>query len=238
MIENPTPTRRALLVWQRPLDSDGPRDRHAVAELVDTEHGISFNYLTDQELAEARQAGFFGYPGLPLDAEGLGSTAIEVLLRRLPPRERADFGQWLAGFGLSAEDDLSPLTLLAYTGARLTSDSFSVCETFDGFSEPFSYVFDVAGNRHYQEQYGDLEVGEALAFVRETDNPQDPNAIMITRSDGTAVGYVNRLQAETVGQWVDAGQITGAVYRVNGRAEYPRLFVLADVSSSAKVMAA
>ena len=238
MIENPVPTRRARLVWQRPLDTSGRRDSHAVAELVETESGISFNYLDEHELTKARQDGFMGYPGLPMDADDLGPIAIEVLSRRLLPKQRADFGQWLAGFGLSTEDDLSSLTLLAYTGARLTSDSFSVCETFEGFNEPFSYVFDVIGSRHYRDRYGELEVGESLAFVREIDNEQDPNAIVITRSDGTPVGYVNRLQADTVGQWVDAGQITGTVFRVNGRLEYPRLFLLAEISSTADAVAA
>ena len=136
-------------------------------------------------------------------------------------------------FGLSTEDDLSSLTLLAYIGARLTCDSFSVCETFEGFNEPFSRVFDIVGSRHYRGRYGELKVGESLAFVREIDNEQNPNAIVITRSDGPPVGYLNRLQADTVGQWVDAGQITGTVFRVNGRLEYPRLFILIEISSTA-----
>lgn len=31
----------------------------------------------------------------------------------------------------------------SYTGAKLTSDSYSVADTFEGFDRPFQYIFDV-----------------------------------------------------------------------------------------------
>lgn len=237
MIQNPTPSRRALLVWQRPLDASGRRDRCAVAELVQGSEGVNFRYLDQAQIDLAREAGFHEYPGLPVGSPDLDRIASDVLMRRLPPRDRADFPDLLARFGLPSDQEYSDLTLLAYTGARLTSDSFSICETFDGFEGRFSYVFDVAGNRRYVD-YNALEQSEAIFFEREPTNEHDPNAIRLAREDGSTVGYVNRLQAETVGQWIDNGSIVGSVFRVNGRVQYPRLFVQADVETSARAEAA
>ncbi|SLN39094.1 hypothetical protein ROA7450_01856 [Roseovarius albus] len=237
MIQNPIPTRRALLVWQRPLDQTGRRDRCAVAELEQKEDGVSFAYLNEEALQPAREAGFSGYPGLPVGSDNLSRIASDVLMRRLPPRGRSDFSDLLTRFGLPADRSYSDLSLLAYTGARLTSDSFSICETFDGFDTPFTYVFDVAGNRHYVD-YNELERSEPVVFEREPDNEVDPNAIRLARGDGETVGYINRLQAPAVGQWLDGGSIMAEVFRVNGRAQYPRLFVRAEVSSKVGSIAA
>ncbi len=144
MIEHPIHTQRALLAWQRPLGSGGRLNPHAVAELVQAAGRFSFRYLDDEELEPARLAGFTFHPGLPFGSSELDRIAEEVLVRRLPPRHRLDFDELLRRFGLPPDQEYPALTLLAYTGARLTGDSFSVCETFDGFEPPFSYVFDVA----------------------------------------------------------------------------------------------
>jgi HIRAN domain len=202
-----------------------------VAELVQHEDGVSMRYLNDGVLAEAMEAGFVGYPGLPIGSTDLDGLAMEVLMRRLPPQDRADFGQMLERFGLPSGREYPDLTLLAYTGARMTSDSFGVTETFDGFERPFTYIFDVAGYRHNLPDDVALASGEALTFECEPNNEFDPNAIRIARRDGTTVGYVNRLQADIVSQWIDRDRIQASVFRINGRVQYPRLFVRAEVSA-------
>jgi len=232
MIENPIHTQRALLIWQRPLGQcDERRDRFAVAELVQGEGQVSFRYFDDDRILDAKNEGFNGYPGLPVGFEHLDRVAIGVLIRRLPPKGRADFGEYLETFGLSRSRELPDLTLLAYTGARSTNDSFSICETFDGFQAPFTFIFDVAGSRHYEGSHAALEVGEPLRLEREEQNEYDQNAVSFVRSDGAVVGYVNRLQAKTVGSWLGKFGIKATVFRKNGRAEYTRLFVRADVSA-------
>ena len=235
MIENPIHTQRALLVWQRPLGQcDERRDRLAVAELVQGEGQVSFRYFDGGHILNAENEGFSGYPGLPIGSEHLDRIAMGVLIRRLPPKSRADFGEYLETFGLPWSQELPDLTLLAYTGARSTSDSFSICETFDGFQAPFTFIFDVAGSRHYEDNHTALEVGEQLRLEREKQNEYDQNAVSFVRSDGAVVGYVNRLQAKTVGSWLGKFEIKATVFRKNGRAEYTRLFVRAEVSALGK----
>lgn len=240
VISKPVATRRAHLVWQRPLElaNDGSsRDRHAVAELRQLPDGdkVSFRYLDEDSLKTPRNLGFNGYPGLPFDAEKVDNdrNAIALLRLRLPPSDRTDFGDMLVRFGLPSDWDHTDLSLLAYTGARQVHDSFSVCETFDGFDDPFSYVFDLAGVRHYRQACESLSAGDALEFVRDRENPYDSDAVKIVRpgvsEDEATVGYVNRIQAKTVGQWLDNGTIRSEVLRFNGRPDYPRLFVHAEV---------
>lgn len=230
MIRNTLETKRAWLAWQEPLHTGGRRDRLRVAELEDQQAKVSFRYLVgEEEFQRAQSARFRGYPGLPLGSNSLDGVALSVLMRRLPSRSRGDFNSILNSFGLSAERPYTDLSLLAFTGARLTRDSFSVCETFDGFEPPFRYVFDVAGYRHHREQTLSLEENEILHFEREPDNEHDPDAVRIVRSDGNRVGYVNRLQSPVVGRWLDNNGINAKVVRINGRPVYPRLFVEAEI---------
>ena len=227
MITEPIQTSRALLTWQRPLEQFGTRDRLAVAELVQRKAGVEFSYLDEKHLAQARKTGFSGYPGLALENQHEINTATDILTRRLPPRNRPDFQDFMETFGLSSQAHFSELSLLAYTGARMTSDSFGVTETFEGFDRPFRYIFDVSGYRHYRKD--DLNIDEPVAFRHEPTNQHDPNAVEVVRQDGARLGYVNRLQAPSVLRWLGQGRIEARVFSQNGRSVYPRLFVMADI---------
>ena len=229
MITDPIQTRRALLTWQRPLEQPGSRDRFAVAELLQCEGGVAFSYLDEKGLAPALGTGFSGYPGLALGDSHEADTALDVLIRRLPPRNRPDFHDFMETFGLSPQADFSGLSLLAYTGARVTGDSFGVTETFEGFDRPFRYVFDVSGYRHYRNDALDLEIDEPVVFRHDPANVYDPHAIEATRQDGVRLGYINRLQAQTVREWLEHGSIDARVFRLGGRSAYPRLFIMADI---------
>ena len=236
------PTQRALLVWQADLRPDeqggGPgslRDHHAVGELVRKKSGrVSFRYFDDLEAACAQ--GFKDYPGLLIDRKAKANDRIgfELLRRRLPPEQRGDYGKILQTFGLPADLDLSDhLSLMAYTGAR-NDDDFSICETFDGFDRPFRFLFDLANVRRdgTYDVCAKLAPGEALTFRREPDNPHDPNAVKVVRAanEKEKAGYVNHLQAEAVGRWLDEGEVTASVFDFSGWSVDPRLYVNVNVS--------
>ena len=236
------PTQRALLVWQtplRPAEEGGGRDclvrdHHAVGELVRKRSGrVSFRYFDDLEAARAQ--GFRGYPGLRLGRKANEKIGFEQLRRRLPPEQRRDYGKIMQKFDLPADVDRSDhLTLLAYTGARHVNDSFSVCETFDGFDRPFRFLFDIANVRRdgTYDVCAKLAPGEALTFKREPDSPHGPNAVKVVRAanEKEKAGYVNHLQAEAVGRWLDDGEITASAFMFSRRSVYPRLYVNVNVS--------
>ena len=235
------PTQRALLVWQadlRPDEQGGGlgslRDHHAVGELVRKKSGrVSFRYFDDLEAACAQ--GFRDYPGLFTDMKAKANDRIgfELLRRRLPPEQRRDYGKILQTFGLPEDLDLSDhLTLMAYTGAR-NDDDFSICETFDGFDRPFRFLFDLANVKRdgTYDVCAKLAPGEALTFKREPDSPHGPNAVKVVRAanEKEKAGYVNHLQAEAVGRWLDEGEITASAFMFSGRSVYPRLYVNVNV---------
>ena len=231
MIADPIQTRSALLTWQPPLAQRGPRKRFAVAELVERGDHVAFSYcLGSKELEDARDEGFEHYPGLPVHDYSDDATAFGLLRRRLPPATREDFPEFLEGFGLSPVTRLTDLSLLAYTGARLTGDSFGIVETFDGFERSFRYVFDIAGYRRYRDQLPDLARGESVTFRPDPENGFDPGAVEVVCRDGLRLGFINRLQTGPVRAWLSEGAVEAQVFRDNGRAAYPRLFVLADVN--------
>ncbi|MBL4873265.1 MAG: HIRAN domain-containing protein [Rhodobacteraceae bacterium] len=234
MISNPIHTKSAFLIWQSPLEGGGSRRRLPVALMCanDDSTGVSFRYLRDtSDFETALSEGFQGYTGIPLDREDT-SDAINTLGRRLPNSERADYVEFLNRFGLSPENNLPTLSLLAYTGAKLTSDSFSVADTFEGFDHSFQYIFDVAGRRHNFDATPSPQKGDAVSFCPEPENPHDPHAIALRDDDGNRLGYVNTCQAAAVNTWLANGSISGEVFRVNGRTSYPRLFVIAAIEPS------
>ncbi|MGR3662339.1 MAG: HIRAN domain-containing protein [Paracoccaceae bacterium] len=231
MIIDPIHTTSAHLVWQSPLGESGSRRRLPVALMranADGE-GVSFQYLFDTpDFETAQSEGFDGYTGIPLDREDM-SAAIHTLGRRLPNAERPDYAGFLSRFGLNTQQNLSTLSLLAYTGAKLTSDSFSVADTFEGFDRPFQYIFDVAGRRHYVENTLTPQVGETVTFYADNGNLHDSNAVALLDDSGNKLGHINTCQARAVKSWLSDGSVSARVFRVNGRAIYPRLFVLADI---------
>lgn len=241
MISNPIHTKSAHLIWQSPLgDTSGSRRRLPVALMraTDDETSVSFEYLHDtSDFKEAVSEGFEGYMGIPLDREDT-SDAIKTLGRRLLMPERLDYHEYLARSGLSVEHNLSTLSLLSYTGAKLTSDSFSVSDTFEGFDRSFQYIFDVAGRRHSQSLTPSPQKGDTVIFRAEPDNEYDPNAVELVDVNGNRFGYVNACQTEAVNNWLVNGSIKARVFRINGREAYPRLFVFADISPNSRLQAA
>lgn len=230
MIQQPIHTKSAYLIWQSPLNGDGSRSRLPVAIMRSNSDGkVSFEYLKETEdYSSAISEGFSGYTGIPLDREDT-SDAIHTLGRRLPNPDRNDYPEFLERYGLSKEHNLSTLSLLAYTGAKLTSDSYSVSDTFEGFNRPFQYIFDVAGRSRFINETPDPKIDEHVIFQLEPDNPIDPNAIKMVNSSGKCFGYLNRNQTEAAHRWIVNGSINARIYRTNGRANYPRLFVFADI---------
>ncbi len=240
MITHPIQTQRALLTWQSPLDlPELSRERRPVGELVCQGGKARFAYLRDTDaFRKAQDEGFVGYPGLSLDDSARYDDALEILMRRLPPRGRADFDDFMRTFGLSPKAEFSDLSLLAYTGARVASDSFSISETFDGFDRPFDFIFDVAGYRYRLDKAEGLQSGDCVRLVADPHNKHDSDAVCVVRDDGRDVGFINRLQAARVLQWVQQDAIEAKVFRLNGRPQYQRLFILASVHPRVRAAAA
>lgn len=238
-IEHPSEPKRLVLTWEAPLGVSN-RTRWVVGELKQLSGQASFRYLKDQEFRDAnngrgedqlRAAGYLGYPAF--DPRGTDKTVfddhvLEAFLRRLPPPQRADFGSYLEHFRIPSTSKLSAFALLGATEARLPGDGFSLIDPFDPEQDVCEAVLEVAGHRHYQGSRSSLMIGERLELIPELGHPHDANAVKISASGGT-VGYINRVQAPTVTQWISTRKVEAFLLRLNGSPAKPRAFVFLKV---------
>ena len=235
LLSNPPQTQEAYLVWQSPKNHAQGTGRHygiGILRADSSSDAVSFNYLSESEdFIQATENGFNGYTGIPLWRKDKNSSAFSLLQRRVPSPNRPDYEEYLARFGLHKKDSLTLLSVLACTGARQIGNPFSIAETFEGFDEPFQYIFDVSRRQHYAPQTPNAEQGDEVFFDTEPDNKYDPLAVCLKDANGQTLGYINRCQVKKVQPWANANKITNArIHHVNGRRDYPRLFVMCDIN--------
>ncbi len=241
-IEHPPRPTQLLLVWQAPHAHED-RLRWVVGRISEAGAAASFEYLMGEEFIrfnagrsfeDLKSAGYSGYPAFDLRKRAQGpyrDRVVEAFLRRLPASTRADFSSYLEHYHVKKTTPLSPLALLAITEARLPSDGFSLIDPLDEGSECVDLVFEIAGFRHYQEAGATMALGDRLELCKEPGNPRDPLAIQVLATKRT-IGYVNRLQAHAIGEWLTAREVNCWVARINGRVGAPRAYAFLQVRSS------
>ena len=224
---------RLLMTWQ-PSDEGAPvRTRRVVGEVLSEKPSgdIVFRYrkgTDDFQAAEA--AGFKGFPAFRLEDTEMRHGVLESLMRRLPPRNREDFGDYLQLHGLPAPFKLSDLALLGHTGARLPSDGFALVPEFPVDAGPCDYVMEVAGTRHVlQGSLSDLRVGDAVTIQPDPSNVVESDALAVLH-DGQRIGYVNRALKGMFYRWLQSGRMTATIERQNGKPNRPLIFVRVSVS--------
>ncbi|ABM17142.1 hypothetical protein Q667_17350 [Marinobacter sp. C1S70] len=232
-IEHIIEPRRLLLCWQA-RDSES-RSRYVVGELVQREKNVTLRYFTGTpEFKEALNNGFVGYPAFPIRSGDVHTgQVLEAFTRRLPPRNRRDFSRYLEMRGISPEAEISDFALLGYTGAKLPNDGFEIVHTFEHAGDQVEFVLEVAGFRHESTIPADqIVVGESVTFHPEPENQYDPHAIRIELR-GTKIGYVARGHAPVILDFLnDGAEISGEVFRKNGTAERPLIYIFTQLTLS------
>lgn len=224
---------RLLLTWQKPDDGQEGRIRRVVGELFLDEQGQAvFRYLHgSSDLAAAEAEGFKGFPAFrpnPATPE-FHQGVVETFLRRLPPRKREDFTDYLNMHRLPSPFGYSDLALLGYTGARLPSDDFALIPQFPESTKICDYLLEVAGTRHvYGCDLSALRIGDEVRLEHDPLNAVDADAIKLVHASGP-LGFVNRALLHAFNRWLDTGHITATVERLNGKPERPLIFVRIEV---------
>lgn len=223
---------RLLLTWQPPDENAPVRTRRIVGEVFkDTGGQVVFRYLKDSpDFEAAKAAGFKGFPAFPMEKAETRQGVIESLMRRLPPRKREDFADYLAQHRLPTPFNYSDVALLGYTGARLPSDGFSLVPVFPPDAVPCDFLLEIAGLRHIFS--GDLDiirVGDPVTFEVDTENPVDGDALAVVHR-GHRIGYVNRALRFPVHHWLRSHKVSASVERRNGRPERPLLYIRINVT--------
>ncbi len=214
-----------LLVWQPPEGTT--RARCIVGQLVKSEHSgiVTLEYLkgTD-DFAKATELGFEGYPAYKNVNNAYSNGVVDAFLRRLPPRSRGDFSQYLKQLRLGVDSKISDFALLGYSGAKLPSDGFSIVNPFYDVIGPCEFLTEVAGFRYRDVSINDVKIGDAVTFVQEPENKFDPSAIKVML-DKVHIGYINRGQLKAFHKWLEHGDVSACVERINGRDDRPLIYL-------------
>jgi hypothetical protein len=200
-----------------------------VLPLPDSEQWVFRYRWRTPDFEAAKDAGFQGYPAFRLEQRDFTSGVRDAFMRRLPPRYRGDFDDFLMMHKLPVPFTGSDLALLGYTGARLPSDGFGFVPEFGESVQPCQYILEVAGVRHvYGNNLSGLAVGDDIEFRPEPDNVVDADAIAVYRGD-RKLGYVNRAMLGTFSRWIQAARVKARIERLNGKPERPLVYVRVDV---------
>lgn len=218
-----------LMTWQPSDDTGHSRMRRKVAEIrmsAEDRNVWLLNYLVDTpDMEEARAAGFLGHPAFRLNESTVHARVRDTLLRRLPPRNRDDFSDFLVMHRLPDPFPYSDMALLGYTGARLPSDGFAFVPVFPEVGRPCEYILDVVGIRHvFKGDFEQIRIGDPVEFAREPQNIHDQDAVAVLwRSQ--KIGYVNRALLPSFHRWLEGGDVQAFVERKNGSTGRPVLYV-------------
>jgi len=239
--------KRLVLAWQAP-DHMGDRFRWAVAVIERHGGDCSLRYLVPgAEFEKFNQGktferlaslGYAGYPAFTLRRAIHTEEVIPTLMRRLPPRNRADFDQYMRQFRFSIDVNPSDFALLGNTEAKLPSDGFSLVDPLDPDTRACELLLEIAGYRYYVKDTPiGVNVGHPIELRPEPGNPFDPNAVSVNLGD-RKIGNINRLQAPTFLHWLAERTVTGSIQKLNGKPDHPRAFVFIRVVPASKKMAA
>lgn len=223
---------RLLLTWQPSDEQVSPRTRRVIGEVRAESNGQTvFRYLKNTlDFEEAKKAGFRGFPAFDERQDETNQGVIESLMRRLPPRKREDFSEYLAQHRLPDPFSHSDMALLGYTGARLPSDGFALVPDFPADAVPCDFLMEVAGFRHVsRKDIESIRVGDEITFQVDAKNPVDTDALAVVHQ-GHYIGYVNRAIKHIFHNWLQSHHVVASVERLNGKPDRPLVYVRVSVT--------
>jgi hypothetical protein len=204
--------------------------RYIVAELLRHDEDADLVYLRENDdYKMAKSLGFDGeYPGFPADRDH--QKVLSAFMRRLPPRQRNDFNQFLEAIRIRPGTSISDFALLGYAGAKLPGDDFCIIHPFDQADPPFELLLLISGYRYYQVTvpYEAIKPGMIARFECQPKNMQDPQAIRIVIPEVSpeTAGYVCRGLLPQFHIWIkSAYMIEARVERLNGTTEHPLVYL-------------
>ncbi|VXA90523.1 HIRAN domain-containing protein [Brevundimonas sp. G8] len=243
--QSPAKPAQLVLAWQAP---DGVEDRRRwqVGMLDHQPACPQFRYFEGSEfealnagrsIEDMRRQGFVSFPAFDYTPGKIFTeNVMSTFGRRLPPSTRSDFSKYLEYFSIPSDQAPTGLTLFALTEARLPGDGFSLVDPLDPDLVSGEVSFEIAGFRH-EAGTSIPEVGQSLRLVPEPTNVHDKDAVQVFLGDHR-IGYVNRIQAPVVGQWLNTREVECIVLRFNGRPGAPRAYALLRLSPRLNTLAA
>ncbi|WP_421549773.1 HIRAN domain-containing protein [Kluyvera intermedia] len=217
---------RLWLTWQ----PAGGGSRYVVG-YIDRVEGDQYTFtynLNTTDFETAVEKGFKGHPAFQLKQQIHSNNVLEPFLRRLPPRKRKDFAEYLVQHLLPVDFSGSDFALLGYTGAKSPADGFCLINDPAVFEKSCELLLEVAGTR-YQEglDLSAVSVGDPVEFVHETDNPHDAHAVAVMHAVGR-LGYINKVHCKAVKDKARTNKLHAFVAKKNGTSARPLVYLLVE----------
>lgn len=224
---------RLLISWQQPTGSGvgHSRKKFVVAELYKSEQNVFFRYRFDsKDLQDAMSMDFVGHPSFAItDESHTGPNILNTFLKRLPPRNRSDYGEYLRSFCLPANFDGSEFSLLAYTGAKLPSDTFEIYPDLSTISPPYEFIIELAGTRYLNTDLTLLSEGEAVTFEPDPTNAFDSDAINVIAKN-QIIGFIPRPLNKDIKQLLLNTRLTAYIHNIKLNASRPLVYIFTKIA--------
>jgi hypothetical protein len=217
---------RLLLTWQPTTGGT----RYVVAHIDRApDDTYSFHYLFgSQDYIHAQTKGFVGYPAFSIKNEQHTINVLDPFVRRLPPRKRRDFEEYLAQYLLPSPFEGSDFALLGYTGAKSPGDGFSLVPDASILDKEGQLLIEVAGTRYMDDlDLSKVIVGDVVLLVPEPLNQHDANAIAVIHPNGK-LGYINKVLCEKLKKKIARKKVCAFVAKKNGTPERPLVYLLLE----------
>lgn len=232
-IEHIIEPKKLLLAWQSADEQH--RTRYIIAELFRTqENRIDLIYLKNsRDFHKAKEKGFESYIAFN-DATEIHHDVLDAFMRRLPPRTRGDFPQYMQGLRLQPNAKLSDFALLGYSGAKLPSDGFSIIHPFYDVDTSFELLLEAAGFRHVQKNHDGIKINDNVNFSKNFNQNTQEEAVEIMVNK-KLIGYVNRGLLPSLIKWLEQNRILDAwIEKTNGSPGKPSVYVYVKISAVEK----
>lgn len=221
---------KLLLAWQS-FDTNH-RTRYIVGEFNLINNDVTLTYLTSSnDFTQANEHGFQPHTAFQ-STSMIHHNVLDAFMRRLPPRTREDFNQYLEGLRLKPNAQLSDFALLGYSGAKLPSDGFSIIHPFNQVNTPCELLLEAAGYQYADREItASIEINQPACFIPEINDVTNADAIRI-EVNKNHIGYVNRGLIPTFMDWIKNKRITGAwVEKKNGTPDKPAIYIYVQVAT-------
>lgn len=231
-IENIVEPTKLLMTWSS--SEQIHRTRYTIAELHKVGDKVTLRYLANtKDFREAQKKGFESYPAFPNTDIEYDHGVVDVLMRRLAPKSRSDYSQYLTNYRIKPETKLSNFGLLGYTGARLPSDGFAIINPFFKTEGPFEFLVEIAGYRHLSKTEASTLIGSKASFRKNFDNERQEDTVEIFINE-THTGYITRALVPDFIAWMKSGRIKDSwVEKINGNPGHPLIFLFVKFAASA-----
>lgn len=226
-IEHIIEPKKLLLIWQSQRIAH--RTRYIVGELEAVNGQFTLKYLVGTpDFEEAKKWGFESYPAFP-HLDKVYDNVLDAFMRRVPPRTRGDFPQYLQGLRLKTDTQFSDFALLGYSGAKLPSDGFSLLHPFSNIHIACELLVEAAGYRHLHSNFEGISLNDAVTFEPHFNSDQQQEEIEIL-ANGRRIGNVTRGLLPTFSDWIAKQRIENAwIEKLNGTPDSPNVYIYVKV---------